>query len=67
MKVIIPVAGTGTRLKPHTLTLPKPLLRMGGRAILDYLLMPITGLEPEEEGREPHLSLGGIWFAERAP
>ena len=48
MKVIIPVAGTGTRLKPHTLTLPKPLLRMGGKAILDYLLMPITELKPEE-------------------
>ncbi|UCE25238.1 MAG: NTP transferase domain-containing protein [Candidatus Zixiibacteriota bacterium] len=48
MKVIIPVAGTGTRLKPHTLTLPKPLLRMGGKAILDYLLRPITELGPEE-------------------
>jgi len=48
MKVIIPVAGTGTRLKPHTLTLPKPLLHIAGKTILDYLLAPITQLKPEE-------------------
>ena len=48
MKVVIPVAGIGTRLKPHTLTLPKPLLQIGGKTILDYLLMPIAELNPEE-------------------
>ncbi|MEW6411416.1 MAG: sugar phosphate nucleotidyltransferase [Candidatus Zixiibacteriota bacterium] len=48
MKVIIPAAGVGTRLKPHTLTLPKPLLHIGGKTILDYLLEPVTELDPEE-------------------
>lgn len=48
MKVIIPVAGIGTRLKPHTFTLPKPLLQIGGKTIIDYLLQPITVLNPEE-------------------
>ncbi len=48
MKVVIPVAGIGTRLKPHTLTLPKPLLQIGGKTVLDYLLLPIAELNPEE-------------------
>lgn len=48
MKVIIPVAGIGSRLKPHTYTLPKPLLQIGGKTIIDYLLKPINDLKPEE-------------------
>ena len=38
MKAIIPVAGRGTRLWPHTLTTPKPLLRVGGRPVMSYIL-----------------------------
>ena len=38
MKAIIPVAGRGTRLRPHTLTTPKPLLRVGGRPVMSYIL-----------------------------
>ena len=48
MKVIIPVAGIGNRLKPHTITLPKPLLKVGNKAILDHLLDPLIELKPEE-------------------
>ncbi|NOY89357.1 MAG: NTP transferase domain-containing protein [FCB group bacterium] len=48
MKVVIPVAGVGTRLKPHTLTTPKPLLSVAGKTILDYLLVPLKELNPEE-------------------
>ncbi len=48
MKVIIPVAGVGTRLKPHTNSLPKPLLHVGGKTILDYLLQPLEKVNPEE-------------------
>src|SRR5262245_45964256 len=38
MDAIILAAGFGTRLRPHTLTTPKPLLPIGGRPILDWIL-----------------------------
>lgn len=38
MKVIIPAAGTGSRLRPHTYTTPKTLIHVAGRPILAYLL-----------------------------
>ena len=44
MKVIIPTAGSGTRLRPHTFTSPKTLLHVAGRPILDYLLEPLLEL-----------------------
>lgn len=44
MKVIIPTAGSGTRLRPHTFTSPKTLLHVAGHPILDYLLDPLVEL-----------------------
>jgi glucose-1-phosphate thymidylyltransferase len=38
VKVIIPLAGKGTRLRPHTHTTPKPLLRVGGRPVMSYIM-----------------------------
>ncbi|MBC8312585.1 MAG: nucleotidyltransferase family protein [Candidatus Marinimicrobia bacterium] len=38
MKAIIPVAGHGTRLEPHTLKLQKCLLPVGGKPVLEHLL-----------------------------
>src|SRR5947209_14247726 len=38
MDAIIMAAGLGTRLRPHTLTTPKPLLPIRGRPILDWAL-----------------------------
>ncbi len=38
MKAIIPVAGAGTRLRPHTYTQPKALIPVGGKAILAYIM-----------------------------
>ncbi|MCF8240628.1 MAG: NTP transferase domain-containing protein [Melioribacteraceae bacterium] len=38
MRAVIPVAGFGTRLKPHTYSLPKVLLNVGGKAILGHIL-----------------------------
>jgi glucose-1-phosphate thymidylyltransferase len=38
VKVIIPLAGKGTRLRPHTHTVPKPLLEVAGKAVLDYVV-----------------------------
>ena len=38
MKVIIPVAGVGTRLRPHTLTQPKVLLNVAGHPMIYYIV-----------------------------
>ena len=38
MRAIIPVAGFGTRLKPHTYSLPKVLLNVGGKPIIAHII-----------------------------
>src|SRR5437867_3325992 len=38
MKVIIPLAGKGTRLRPHTHITPKPLLKIAGKPVIDYVM-----------------------------
>jgi glucose-1-phosphate thymidylyltransferase len=38
VKVIIPLAGKGTRLRPHTYVTPKPLIRVGGKTVMSYIL-----------------------------
>jgi len=38
MKVIIPVAGAGTKLRPHTYTQPKALIPVAGKPILSFLI-----------------------------
>lgn len=38
MKAIIPVAGAGTRLRPHTHTQPKPLIPVAGKPILGHII-----------------------------
>jgi glucose-1-phosphate thymidylyltransferase len=38
MKVIIPVAGFGTRLRPHTLTTPKVMLNVAGKPMIHYIV-----------------------------
>lgn len=48
MKVIVPVAGHGSRLRPHTYSTNKALLHVAGRPILSHVLEPVIALEPEE-------------------
>jgi glucose-1-phosphate thymidylyltransferase len=38
MRIIIPMAGKGTRLRPHTLTVPKPLISVAGKPIVQRLV-----------------------------
>ncbi len=45
MKAVIPVAGAGTRLRPHTLTTPKPLLPVAGKPIIDHIIESISDLK----------------------
>jgi glucose-1-phosphate thymidylyltransferase len=38
MKVIIPLAGKGTRLRPHTHVTPKPMIKIAGKPVIDYVM-----------------------------
>ncbi|HAW74069.1 MAG TPA: nucleotidyltransferase [Flavobacteriales bacterium] len=51
MNIIVPMAGRGSRLRPHTLTVPKPLLPVGGKPIVERLVEDIVAMsaEPVEE------------------
>lgn len=42
MNIIIPMAGRGTRLRPHTITIPKPLLPVAGKPIVQRLVEDIV-------------------------
>ncbi|UCG88850.1 MAG: NTP transferase domain-containing protein [Gemmatimonadota bacterium] len=48
MKVILPVAGKGTRLLPLTRETAKPLVRVAGRPVLDYVVDKLAPLDIEE-------------------
>ncbi|MDD3648606.1 MAG: sugar phosphate nucleotidyltransferase [Candidatus Hydrothermia bacterium] len=48
MKAMIPVGGKGTRLRPHTLTTPKPLITVAGKPILFHIIDRILPYKPEE-------------------
>ena len=49
MKVIIPLAGKGTRLRPHTHTVPKPMLKVAGKPVMDYVLDDVRRLGDVDE------------------
>ena len=51
MKIIVPMAGRGSRLRPHTLTVPKPLIPIAGKPIVQRLVEDIAKVagEPIEE------------------
>jgi glucose-1-phosphate thymidylyltransferase len=49
VKVVIPLAGKGTRLRPLTHTVPKPLLEVAGRAVLDYVVEDVMAAVDVEE------------------
>src|SRR5215204_6883200 len=48
MQVIIPLAGKGTRLRPHTHLVPKPLLKVAGRPVMDWVMDRLEGLDITE-------------------
>jgi len=41
MRIIVPMAGWGSRLRPHTLTVPKPMLKIAGKSIVERLISNI--------------------------
>jgi glucose-1-phosphate thymidylyltransferase len=51
MKIIIPMAGVGKRMRPHTLTIPKPLIPVAGKPIVQHLVESLVKSyngQPEE-------------------
>lgn len=51
MRIIVPMAGRGSRLRPHTLTIPKPLIPVAGKPIVQRLvedIVKVCGKEVEE-------------------
>ena len=48
MKIIVPMAGIGSRLRPHTLTTPKPLTLIAGKPIVQRLVEDIAQVVNQE-------------------
>lgn len=48
MKIIVPMAGRGSRLRPHTLTVPKPLIPIAGKPIVQRLVEDIAKVLNQE-------------------
>ena len=48
MKIILPVAGKGTRLRPHTHTKAKSLVHVAGKTVLEHIISRLSSLQAEE-------------------
>jgi glucose-1-phosphate thymidylyltransferase len=48
MKIVIPMAGIGKRMRPHTLTTPKPMLPIAGKPIVQRLVEDIAAISGEK-------------------
>jgi glucose-1-phosphate thymidylyltransferase len=48
LQVVVPLAGLGTRLRPHTHVHPKPLLTVAGKPILSHIVDQFAGLPVDE-------------------
>ncbi|MGE0556088.1 MAG: sugar phosphate nucleotidyltransferase [Gemmatimonadales bacterium] len=48
MQVIIPLAGKGTRVRPHTHLVPKPMLKVAGRPVIDWVMDRVSELDVSE-------------------
>ena len=60
MKLIIPMAGAGKRMRPHTLTTPKPLIPVAGKPMVQHLVEDICAMS-KEKIEEIGFVIGRLW------
>ncbi|GAA4837250.1 sugar phosphate nucleotidyltransferase [Algivirga pacifica] len=48
MKIVVPMAGRGSRLRPHTLTTPKPLVKIAGKPIVHRLVEDLAAMSDDK-------------------
>jgi len=65
LKIIIPIAGWGTRMRPHTWSKPKPLVSVAGKTSLDHLLDMFSTL-PDRKNAE-FVFIIGPFLGEQIP
>lgn len=58
MKIIVPMAGRGSRLRPHTLTTAKPLIPIVGKPIVQRLVEDIVSICGDEQVEEIAFVIG---------
>ncbi len=64
MKIIVPMAGRGSRLRPHSLTVPKPLIPVAGQPIVHRLVKDIVKVLDEPIDEIAFVLGDPAWFGE---
>lgn len=65
LKIIIPMAGWGTRMRPHTWSKPKPLVSVAGKTSFDHLMDMFSSL-PDSKNAE-YIFIIGPFLGEQIP
>jgi len=63
LKIVIPMAGWGTRMRPHTYSKPKPLISVAGRTTLEHLLNMFTSVP--DAGQAEYIFIIGAYLGEQ--